>query len=167
MIVLLCNPFLWISIANQGKPTEDMDSIWGVAGSIMSVVGVIGVSVWSDKKGYRKIRDKIGNTNDYSLSAQHKQIEKVIAGSEKTLNEKSSLIFSKVDNIDKEITQNKVLHQNLNTDQKDIKGTLDRLLFDWQTVSSENKVLKDRIRELERDLQYERDGDRYDWRGDR
>lgn len=47
------------------------------------------------------------------------------------------------------------------------KGTLDRLLFDWQTVSAENKVLKDRIRELERDLQHERDGDRYDWRGDR
>lgn len=119
---------------------------------IFAVVAVLITNGYSKKKGYDKIDSKIGELYNTTLSRQHEDIKDSIFDKteilEKSIIEKTSSIYSKVDNIDKITSQNKNLYENLNLEQKEVKTNLDKLVFDWQKTIAENKQLLSQNRDL-------------------
>ncbi|SHH59862.1 hypothetical protein [Sporanaerobacter acetigenes] len=126
-----------------------------VASLITGVFGVLVVlitNMFVDKRGYDKIDRKIGYINNETLTKQHENISNDISYNtkklEKSQDKEFNRIYTKVDNIDKEIYSNKEKYQNLNLDQREIRNNLDKLLFQWQNLITENKELKKEVEVL-------------------
>lgn len=120
-----------------------------IASLITGIFGVIVVlitNIFINKRGYDKIDGKIGNVWDNTLSGEHRDIKENIKQAEVNINErlseKTSNIYSKVDNIDKLMNKNEGRYESLNFDQKEIKNNIDKLLLEWQNLSIENNNLR-------------------------
>lgn len=124
----------------------------GIIGAIVATIAVFLSNVWVDIKGWKKVKNLIGNLNGTTLGRQHEDIRVDIKQSEynisKTITERSTNIYSKVDNIDKEIYANKERYENLKLDQREIKNNLDKLILEWQDLIKENRELKKEVEYL-------------------
>lgn len=136
-------------------------AIIGLAGAVLSAAVV-------DAKGYKKIGGKIGSLKSDTLEGQHERIkeimvektngvEKIIAERTNGIAERQRSIFSKVDSIDKLLTQKETEDrfrlESMNESQKEIKihmQGINKLADDWERTIAENKELKARNTELEK-----------------
>lgn len=113
---------------------------------LATIIGVLIANIFTDFAGWKKVKNKIGENKSDTLEGQHDNIEKTVISKTESIerfqNNEFSRIYAKVDSIDKEIYANKEKYQNLNLDQKEIKNNLDKLLFEWQNLVTENKELK-------------------------
>ena len=100
-------------------------------GTVLSFI----FNAWVDSKGWKKVKEKIGDTSRGSLNIQHEDIKDSIV-------ERTSSIYDKVSNIDKEICASKKDYENLNLDQKEVRNNVNKLVLDWERAISENKELK-------------------------
>lgn len=147
-----------------------------VQGAIITVAGTLALAViggfikiiWgsiNDRKFFNQLKDKIGNTDDSTLSKQHDAIKETITERasiientiKKMQNNDFTRIFNKVDSIDKLLIQkeaeNRFRMESMNENQKEIKSHMQgisKLADDWEKTIAENKELKVYITELEK-----------------
>ena len=148
-----------------------MDVDWGkilmdpvVQGAIIGAAGAVALAAlagffkivlsFRDKKLFDEIKTKIGNHKSDTLEGQHDDIKNIIVDKTNNLKEintnEFNRIYVKVDSIDKEIAVSKEKHNNLNLDQKSVKNNVEKLVYDWERLITENIELKGRITELEK-----------------
>lgn len=118
----------------------------GIAVPLLALVGTTIFSITQHNKGWKRVENKLGNAETGSLSRQHENMERNL---KETITEKASNIYSKVDNIDKEMAFGKGRYESLSIEQKETKNHMDKLLFEWQNLVSENKELKKEVENLE------------------
>lgn len=142
-----------------------MDAMWGFAGSIIGVIGALGFSIWSDKKGYNNVSEKIGQLNNTTLSGQHNEMSGLIKGVQEnvknTIAERTKLtdrysleINSKVDQITNIIQKNEGRYENLNLDQREVRNNVNKLVVNWETLIQDNKELKVLIMDLKKENEH-------------
>lgn len=140
-----------------------------IASVITGIFGIIVVLITNasiNKKGYDKIDSKIGELGDDTLSRQHRDIKENIRLVETNIKEsiidKTSSVYSKVDNINEMMIKNEGRYENLNLDQREIRNNIDKLLFEWQSLLTENNKLRmennrlrDKIHSLQNQIEKE------------
>jgi predicted nuclease with TOPRIM domain len=134
-----------------------MDNKGDIIQALITFVGLVGLAIWTDVKGWRKVKDKIGMNRSDTLEGQHYTIEKVIIDKTDNLIEfqdkEFTRFFNKVDNVNGIVLKSEARYENLNLDQRNIKDTMDKLLNEWQNLSNENNRLKEKNRELQKELE--------------
>ncbi len=129
---------------------------WGWLGMAIPLLGLVGTTFYSivqDSKGWKKVQSKIGENRRSSLEEQHEDIKDAIKvrteGIEKAIVDKTSNIYSKVDNIDKIMNRNEARYENLNLDQKEVRNNVNKLVNSWEALIKENQELKELVLKLE------------------
>lgn len=139
-----------------------MNALWGLVGSIIGVIGTLGVGIWSDRKGYNKISSKVGELNNTTLSGQHNEISGLIRNVKEdvknTITDRAKFtdrysmeINSKVDQIAKIIDKNEVRYENLNLDQREVRNNVTKLVNSWEMLIKDNKELKELVVDLRKE----------------
>ncbi|SCG83677.1 hypothetical protein DW1_2111 [Proteiniborus sp. DW1] len=145
-----------------------------IASLITGIFGVIVVlitNVFTNRRGYDKIDSKIGTMNNTTLSGQHEDINENIKQSEANIKgniiEKTSSIYSRVDNINNLMIKSEGRYENLNLDQREIRNNVSKLVSDWEkliiennNLRMENHKLRDKIYVLQDRLNQEEDWER-------
>ena len=146
-----------------------MDIDWGkilmdpiVQGAIITASGAIVIAVIggfikiicsdiNEKKYFEFMKVKLGARKTSSLEEQHDDIKDIIVDKTnnlKVLNTNEfNRIYTKVDSIDKEIGINKERTASLNLDQRIIRSNVEKLVYDWEKVNSDNQFLKGQLEE--------------------
>lgn len=136
-----------------------MDALWGLVGSLIGVIGALGFSIWSDKKGYNKIAEKVGELNNTTFSGQHNEISHLIENVKedvkitivdraKHTDRYTRDLYTKVDRITKIMDKNEGRYENLNLDQREVRNNVNKLVSNWETLIKDNKELKELVMDL-------------------
>ena len=139
-----------------------MSALWGLVGSLIGVIGTLGVGIWSDKKGYNKINDKVGELNNTTLAGQHNEISNLIRdinqNVKETIVERSKFtdrytkeLYSEIKQISKTVEKNEGRYENLNLDQREVRNNVTKLVNSWETLIEDNKELKNLVIELKKE----------------
>lgn len=136
-----------------------MSVLWGLVGSLIGVIGTLGFSIWSDKKGYNRIAEKVGELNNTTLSGQHNEISSLIRNVKEDVKDTiidraeftdryTKELYSKVDQITKIMDKNEGRYENLNLDQREVRNNVNELVNSWEILIGDNKELKELVMNL-------------------
>ena len=119
-----------------------------IVAALIGAIAALLSNVWTDFKGWKKIERLIGNIHDTTLGRQHENIEKTIANEAKTIRTDSDKIHDLVGNITVTLNKQEVRYENLDTDQKEVRNNVIKLVSNWEELIRDNQELKQAIREL-------------------
>lgn len=139
-----------------------MSALWGLVGSLIGVVGTLGFSIWSDKKAYNRISDKVGELNNTTLSGQHNEISGLLKDVKEdvkdTIIDRARLtdrstkeLYLKVHEIAKIMDKNEGRYENLNLDQREVRNNVNKLVINWETLIKDNSELKGLVMDLKKE----------------
>lgn len=128
-----------------------------VAVALIGLIGTVVLGIYNDRKGYKKITEKIGDTDKGTLSNQHEMLKEVINNNHNSIKEfiktgndqlvkNADFTIEKIsDELKRKELEQKHQYDNLSVYQKEIdhyvKGIED-LVRDWKRVVTENTELK-------------------------
>ncbi len=117
---------------------------WGwvaIAVPLLALIGTTIVNIAQDNKGWKNIKNKIGEKRGHTLEEQHEDIKDAIT-------EKTSTIYTKVEKISDITIRNESLYKNLDLNQQKVKDNVNKLVFDWEKTVTENKELNKELQKI-------------------
>lgn len=155
-----------------------MNAVIGtIAGALIGLIGSVILNIIADLRGYKKIANKIGDTNRATLSHQHEDMEEHLGIQHKNMEEHLSGQISRntelqkttidgVSAIKDSILAQKIneenRYNNLSEKQKDIKSQIDAIAAlqkDWERLNTKCNEQEKLIAELKGEINILREQD--------
>ncbi len=136
---------------------------------VAAIIGVIAVLL-ANLINWQKVKDKLGKEKTLSLEEQHDSLSSehnTLSSEHNTLSsehskiehnlkglitEKTSHIYGKVDRIDKVVDKNEERYMNLSVDQREIRNNINKFVYSWESVISENRELRIRMKDIKSEI---------------